>query len=131
MYSLDEVIIIVSIAVAIVAFLAYQLGQFVLIARMLGTLDEAGLERLDALTKKLEEAMDDESNTKRLIQEVMSGVVFLYDDKNNFVAQGNSAAEAAANFFKSKHSTSLAIVECSEGKTYQIIDGKIQPNDKD
>lgn len=136
MYTLEEIIIAVLVSCAIVGYLSYQLGQFILIAKMLGKLTDEELDRLDELTAKLESAKLDSDaekildsvfkKSKSLTQVVMSGQIFLYDEHNNFVAQGNSAEEAAAVFYKSEYSSSLATVECSEGNTYQIVDGKVK-----
>lgn len=99
-------------------------------------LDELSDAELAKLTKEIEEmsiiadviseADKTEPKSKILVQEVMAGQTFLYDEHDNFVAQGNSAAEAASIFFNSRHSASVATVKCSEGNSYKIVNGKIE-----
>ena len=136
MFTLDEVIIISLIIGAIIGFIAYQYAQYRLIARMLDGLSDEELDRLERLKEQLEAALTDEeadgiiANANNvasvsLTQEVVGGTLYLYNG-NTFVAQGNTAAEAATNFFNSQHSHSRATVRCGEGKQYLIIDGNIQ-----
>jgi hypothetical protein len=136
MFTLDEVIIIVLIFGAIIGFIAYQYAQYRMIARMLASLSDEEIGRLESLKEQLEAALTDEEAdgiianangvaSVTLTQEVVAGTLYLYNG-NTFVAQGNTAAEAAANFFNSSHSHSKATVRCGEGKEYLIIDGKIE-----
>lgn len=136
MFTLDEVILISVIIGAIIGFIAYQYAQYRLIARMLDGLSDDELDRLERLKEQLEAALTDEeadriianANTEptvSLTQEVVGGTLYLYNG-NTFVAQGNTAAEAATNFFNSCHSHSRATVRCGEGKQYLIIDGNIE-----
>lgn len=133
MFTYIEVFFIVLIASTVVGYISYCYAEFKIIARMLDELSDAELAKL---TKEIEEmamvvdSIADADKTgpksKILIQEVMSGQTFLYDEHNNFVAQGNSASEAAAIFFNSRHSASVATVKCSEGNSYKIVNGKIE-----
>jgi hypothetical protein len=136
MFTLHEVIIIAVIIGAIIGFIAYQYAQYRMIARMLESLSDEELDRLERLKAQLEAALTDEeadgiiANANNvasvtLTQEVVAGTLYLYNG-NTFVAQGNTAAEAATNFFNSCHSHSRATVRCGEGKQYLIIDGNIQ-----
>jgi hypothetical protein len=136
MFTLDEVIIIVLIIGTIIGFIAYQYAQYRMIARMLASLSDEEIGRLESLKEQLEAALTDEEAEEiiananstasvTLTQEVVGGTLYLYNG-NTFVAQGNTAAEAAANFFNSQHSHSRATVRCGEGKEYLIIEGNIQ-----
>lgn len=137
MFSLDEVVIITLIVSVIVGYIAYQFAEFMVIARMLNSLSDDELDRLDKLRAQLESALSEEEANKiidaanrggsaTLSQEVVNGTTYLYGEDNTFVAQGNTAAEAALNFFNSRHSVDVVTVKCSEGKTYKIINGKIE-----
>lgn len=131
MFNLTEVFFIVVIVSAIVGYISYCYAEFKIIARML---DELSDDELARLTKEIEQMGDvvavvskgDAAKSKTLIQEVISGQTFLYDENDNFVAQGSSAAEAAEIFFNSRHSASVATVKCNEGNSYRIINGKIE-----
>jgi ElaB/YqjD/DUF883 family membrane-anchored ribosome-binding protein len=131
MFNLTEVFFIVVIVSGIVGYISYCYAEFKIIARML---DELSDDELARLTKEIEQMGDvvavvskgDAAKSKTLIQEVISGQTFLYDEHDNFVAQGSSAAEAAEIFFNSRHSASVAIVKCSDGNSYRIINGKIE-----
>ena len=137
MFSLDQVIIISLIIGAIVGFIAYQYAQYRLIAKMLEGLSEEDMNRIEQLKTQLEAALTDEEAERiiaaanngiisvTLTQEVVGDTLYLYNG-NTFVAQGNTAAEAALNFFNSQHSCQQATVLCGEGKQYLIIDGKIE-----
>jgi hypothetical protein len=140
MFSLNEVILIVLVVSVIVGYIAYQFAEFSLITRMLSTLSDEELDRLERLKKQIEDAVTDEEadaiverfakendgKSKTLTQEVISGQTFLYDENDNFVAQGSSAAEAAEIFFNSRHSAEVAVVKCNEGNSYRIVNGKIE-----
>lgn len=131
MFNFTEVFFIVVIVSAIVGYISYQWAEFNIIARMLNELSDDELARL---TKEIEEmgnqadsiSQDTAVKSKTLVQEVISGQTFLYDEKDNFVAQGSSAAEAAEIFFNSRHSTEVATVKCNEGNSYRIVNGKIE-----
>lgn len=131
MFNLTEVFFIVVIVSAIVGYISYCYAEFKIIARML---DELSDDELARLTKEIEAMGDvvavvskgDAAKSKTLIQEVISGQTFLYDENDNFVAQGSSAAEAAEIFFNSRHSAEVAVVKCNEGNSYRIINGKIE-----
>lgn len=130
MFTFTEVLLIIVLVSCIVGYIAYNLAQFIIISKMLDGLSD---EELDKLTKNMEKMSDVEESfdgknhtTKTLVQEVISGQTFLYDEHNNFVAQGDSASEAAAIFFNSRHTASVAIVKCGEGNSYKIVNGKIE-----
>jgi hypothetical protein len=131
MFNFAEVFFIVVIVSGIVGYISYCYAEFKIIARML---DELSDDELARLTKEIEQMGDvvdvvskgDAAKSKTLIQEVISGQTFLYDENDNFVAQGSSAAEAAEIFFNSRHSASVATVKCNEGNSYRIINGKIE-----
>jgi hypothetical protein len=136
MFTLHEVIIITGIISTIFGYIAFKLAEYLLFVRMLASLSEDELDRLDKLRAKLEAAIDDadadriiadarQENSVMLTQEVVDGNTYLYDTNNTFVAQGSSAAEAALSFFN-RHSHSRATVRCGEGKEYHIIDGRIE-----
>lgn len=134
MFTLGEVISITLVVSVIVGYLAYQLAEFNMIARILGGMSDSELDRLEHLKDKLETAVDDaerdqilesaSSGTVTLTQEIVNGVTYLYNG-TQFVAQGSTASEAAANFYNSHHSSLEATVVCSEGRSYRIIGGKI------
>lgn len=139
MFSLDEVIIITAIVSAIVGYLCFQWAEIRLVTKMISTLTDEELKKLEKLEQELDEAISDEeaakiinreladsknSKARTLTQEVVDGQTFLYEN-NSFIAQGSSAVEAAANFFKSTNSVQATVV-CSEGKSYKIINGKIE-----
>lgn len=133
MFTYIEVFFIVVIASAIVGYISYCYAEFKMITRMLDELSDAELAKL---TKEIEEmsiiadviSENDKTvqKSKILLQEVIGGQTFLYDEHDNFVAQGNSASEAAAIFFNSRHSASVATVKCGEGNSYKIVNGKIE-----
>lgn len=137
MFSLAEVILIALAAALIAGYLSYHLAQFVIFTRLISSLSEGELDRLDKLREQLENALDDSEAdriieaarsqpSRTLTQEVVAGQTFLFED-SKFVAQGSSDAAAAQAFFESKHSSSTATVECRDGTSYRIIDGKIEP----
>lgn len=141
MFTLTEVILLVSFVTFIVSYIAYRLAEFHLIVKMLSTLTAEELDKLDKLKQELESTDTDEEaaavieqfskrvereQSKTLIQEVLDGTTYLYDENNTFVAQGATASLAALNFFNSRHSSEVATVKCSEGNTYRIINGKIE-----
>jgi hypothetical protein len=131
MFNFTEVFFIVVIVSGIVGYISYCYAEFKIIARML---DELSDDELARLTKEIEAmgdvvavvTKDDTAKPKSLVQEVISGQTFLYDEHDNFVAQGGSAAEAAEIFFNSRHSASVATVKCNEGNSYRIVNGKIE-----
>lgn len=132
MFTFIEVFFIVVIISAIVGYISYCFAEFKIITRILNELSE---EELTNLTKEIEEmsiiadVISDgdktQSYSKTLIQEVVAGQTFLFEG-SKFIAQGSSASEAAANFFNSKYSTTIATVKCSEGNSYKIVNGKIE-----
>ena len=139
MFSLNEVILIVLVVSIIVGYIAYQFAQYSLITRMLSTLSDEELDRLERLKKQIEDAVSDEEadaiverfakendgESRILTQEVVAGQTFLFEG-SKFIAQGSSAAEAAEVFFNSRHSSAVATVKCDEGNSYRIINGKIE-----
>ena len=137
MFTLDEVIIIVLIFGAIIGFITYQYAQYRLIARMLESLSDEEIDRLERLKDQLDAALSDEEadriiesankqlSSVTLTQEIVGNTLYLYNG-NTFVAQGNTETEAAINFFNSDHSCPQATVRCGEGKQYLIIEGKIE-----
>lgn len=133
MFTYIEVFFIVVIASAIVGYISYCYAEFKMIARMLDELSDEEftklskeIEQMSAVVNSISEVDKTELKSKILIQEVMAGQTFLYDEHDNFVAQGNSASEAAAIFFNSRHSASVATVKCGEGNSYKIVNGKIE-----
>jgi len=136
MFTLDEVILISVIIGAIVGFIAYQYAQYRMIARILESLSDEEIDRLERLKTQLDAAISDEEadriiesankqlSSVTLTQEIVGDTLYLYNG-NTFVAQGNTASEAALNFFNSDHSCSQATVRCGEGKQYLIVEGKI------
>lgn len=133
MFTYIEVFFIVVIASSIVGYISYCYAEFKIIARMLDELSDAELakltkeiEEMSIIADVISEADKTEPKSKILVQEVMAGQTFLYDEHDNFVAQGNSAAEAASIFFNSRHSASVATVKCGEGNSYKIVNGKIE-----
>lgn len=140
MFTLTEVILLVVFVAGVVGYISYRLAEFRLIARMLSTFSDEDLDKLERLKQQIDEVLTDEEadaiverfskesekKTKTLTQEVVDGTTYLYDENNIFVAQGATASLAALNFFNSRHSAEVATVECSEGNSYRIINGKIE-----
>jgi hypothetical protein len=130
MFNFTEVFFIVVIISGIVGYISYCYAEFKIISRML---DELSDDDLAKLTKEIEEmsvladsiSTDTETKPKTLIQEVISGQTYLYDENDTFMAQGGSASEAAESFFK-RHFTAVAVVKCNEGNSYRIVNGKIE-----
>jgi hypothetical protein len=130
MFNLTEVFFIVVIVSAIVGYISYCYAEFRIIASLV---DELSEEELARLAKEIEEmgnqadsiSTDAEAKPKTLIQEVISGQTYLYDENDTFMAQGGSASEAAESFFK-RHFTAVAVVKCGEGNSYRIVNGKIE-----
>jgi hypothetical protein len=136
MFTLGEVISITLVVSVIVGYLAYQLAEFNMIARILNGMSDSELARLERLKDKLEAAVDDierdqilanesrPSGTVMLTQEVVNGHVYLYDLSGNFVCQGATWEEVASRF--GEIDKREALVKCDNDRKYSIVAGKIK-----
>jgi hypothetical protein len=130
MFNFTEVFFIVVIVSGIVGYISYCFAEFKIIARLVDELSEDELAKLAKEIEAMDNAVDSistntEAKPKTLIQEVISGQTYLYDENDTFMAQGGSASDAAESFFK-QHATAVAVVKCSEGNSYRIVNGKIE-----
>ena len=130
MFNFTEVFFIVVIVSGIVGYISYCFAEFKIIARLVDELSEDELAKLAKEIEAMDNAVDSistntEAKPKTLVQEVISGQTYLYDENDTFMAQCGSAAEAAESLFK-QHATAVAVVKCGEGNSYRIVNGKIE-----
>jgi hypothetical protein len=126
MFTLNEVIFITLLVSVIVGYLAYQLAEFNMIAKILSGMSDDELDRLERLKDELEANINigRPSDTVKLTQEVVNNNVYLYDSAGNFVCQGATWEEVASRY--GDIDKREAVVECATGGKYSIVAGKIK-----
>ena len=75
MFTLGEVISITLVVSVIVGYLAYQLAEFNMIARILNGMSDSELARLERLKDKLEAAVDDIERDQIFSLRASAGIV--------------------------------------------------------
>lgn len=108
-----------------VFFAGSAYGKFQMVKEMLEQMTDKEIADLQNLMEL--DATNIAFDHPILRQEVVNGLVYLYDDTGYFVCQGETASEAASRY--GAINSGVAVVSCTHGSSYRIVAGKIESSE--